>query len=75
MSNNFDYITNKSIVFDGDFNLFFETKLEALGVNPFLKKESLSKSMQIKEMLHLCDIWGKRNLNTKHFIFCQQHTL
>ena len=30
----------KGIVFGGDFNLFFEAKLEAQGGNPILKKKS-----------------------------------
>ena len=33
-----DDINNKYIVFGGDFNLFFEAKLEAQGGNPVLKK-------------------------------------
>ena len=33
-----DDINNKSIVFGGDFNLFFEVKLEAQGGNPVLEK-------------------------------------
>ena len=40
---------NKSIVFGGDFNLFFETKLEAQGRNPVSKKKCLAKLIQIKE--------------------------
>ena len=40
---------NKSIVFGGDFNLFFETKLEAQGWNPVSKKKYLAKLIQIKE--------------------------
>ena len=36
-------INNKSIVFGGGFNLFFEAILEAQGGNPVLKKKSLAK--------------------------------
>ena len=35
-----DDINNKSIVFGGDYNLFFEAKLEAQGGYPLLKKIS-----------------------------------
>ena len=42
--NSFYDLSNKTFVFDADFNLFFETKLEALGGNPILKKKkSLTK--------------------------------
>ena len=34
-----DDINNKSTVFGGDSNLFFEAKLEAQGGNPLLKKK------------------------------------
>ena len=33
-----DNINHKNIVFGGDFNLFFEAKLETQGGNPVLKK-------------------------------------
>ena len=36
-----DDINNKSIVFEGDFHLFFEAKLEAQGGNPVLQKNFL----------------------------------
>ena len=42
----------KGIVFGGDFNLFFEAKLEAQGGNPII---------QIKEKFDLYDIWRIRN--------------
>ena len=42
-------INNKSIVFGGDFNLFFEIKLEAQGENPVLKKKYLAKLIQIRK--------------------------
>ena len=41
-----DNINNKSIAFGGDFNLFFEAKLEAQGGNPVLKKKILAKLIQ-----------------------------
>ena len=51
----------KGIVFGGDFNLFFEAKLEAQGGNPILKKKSWAKLIQIKEKFDLYDIWRIRN--------------
>ena len=44
-----DYINNKSIVFGGDFNLFFEAKCEAQGGNPGPMKKSLAKLIRIKK--------------------------
>ena len=54
-------INNKSYVFGGDLNLFFESKLEAQGGNPVMRKKSLAKPIQIKEKFDLCDIWRIRN--------------
>ena len=67
-----DDINNKSIVFGGDFNLFFEDKLVAQGGNSALKKKSLVKLIQIKENIDLCDIWRIRN--TKGYTFRQQQS-
>ena len=39
-----DDINNKNIVFVGDFNRFFEAKLEAQGGNLVLKKKVFSKT-------------------------------
>ena len=46
---NFDLTENKPIIFVGDFNLFLDGSLEAKGGHPFLKKQMLSKVLQIKE--------------------------
>ena len=67
-------INNKSTVFGGDFNLFFEAKLEAQGQNPVLKKKYLAKLIQINEKFYLCDIWRIRNPSTKRYTFCQQRS-
>ena len=67
-------INIKNTVFGGNFNQFFEDKLEAQGVNPVLKKKSLAKLIQIKEKFDLCDIWRIRNPNTKPYTFPQQHS-
>ena len=39
----FQDISEKSIIFAGDFNLFFDQKLESAGGNPILKKLAVSK--------------------------------
>ena len=39
-----DDINNKSIIFGGDFNLFFEAKLRAQGGNPCTEEKIFSKT-------------------------------
>ena len=43
----------KTIVFTGDFNLFFNQKIEAMGRNRALKKKSISTVLQITEKMWL----------------------
>ena len=45
----FDISPTKQLVMAGDFNLFFNSKLEAQGGNPTLKKKSLAKLIEFKE--------------------------
>ena len=40
----------------GDFNLFFNPKLDRAGGNPTLKRKSLAKLIKLKEAQDLCDI-------------------
>ena len=54
---NYIEISNKQIVFGGDFNLIFDCKLETNSGNPVLKKKFLAKLIEINESLNLCDIW------------------
>ena len=57
-----------------DFNLIFDSKLEAQGENPTLKKKSLAKLIESKETYDLCDIWCVRNLISKRFTFTQKYS-
>ena len=63
-------ISNKQIVFGGDFNLILDCKLETNDGNPVLKKKSLANLIEINESLNLCDIWRIRtpSKNITHFI-------
>ena len=56
---------DKNIIFSGDFNVFFNSTLEAKGGSPTLKKHSIAKFIEIKEMLDVCDIWRIRNPKIK----------
>ena len=50
----------KHIVLAGDFNFFFDTSLDSNGGKPTLKKKSISKFIELKEKLDLCDIWKNK---------------
>ena len=52
----FDISPTKQLVMAGVFNSFFNSKLEAQGRNPTLKKKSLAKPIEFKETYDLCDI-------------------
>ena len=77
-----NFITNKIIqsskrshlkIMAGDFNLFFESKLDEQGGNPAIKKNSLAKFIELKESYDLRDTWGVRNTKSKRFTFAQKH--
>ena len=61
-------IGEKSIILGGDFNFYFNEKLETSGGSPLLKKHSISKFLEIKESLNLCDLWRVRNPKMKTLI-------
>ena len=54
--------------------MVFDCNLEACGGNLVLKKKSLTKSIEIKESLNLCDIWRIRNPKFKRYVFRQNHS-
>ena len=53
----FDINQNVRIIFAGDFNIFFSSKLEARDGKPMPKRKSIIKLVDIKESLDICDIW------------------
>ena len=58
----------------GDFNLFFDSKLDAQGENPTIKKKSLAKLIELKDSYDLCHIWRLRNTKSRWFTFMQKHS-
>ena len=62
-------IQNKNIILGGDFNIIFDSFLDAQGGKPILKKHTVAKTIQIKQRLNLADIWRIRNPKTKRFTF------
>ena len=73
-SKNLDISQNKRIIFAGNFNIFFNWKLQAKGGKPLLKINSVVTFVEIKEVLDICDIWRIRNINTQNFTFIQSHS-
>ena len=64
----------KQIVLAGDFNLFFDSNLEATGGKPFLKEKSIVRMVELKKEYGLSDIWRIRNSLEKPFTFRQNHS-
>ena len=58
----FDISLTKQLVMAGDFNLFFNSKLEAQGGNPTLKKEIFSQTHWIKR-----DLWSMWYMESKKY--------
>ena len=50
-------IQDSQIIFAGDFNLFFNSKLESDWGNPVYKNRSVAKLIELKEKYTLTDIW------------------
>ena len=65
---------NNNIIFGGDFNLFFNSKLEASGGNPLFKHHSVGRLIELKEKFNLNNIWRIRNPKKKVFSFRQNHS-
>ena len=63
----------KQIVLAGDFNLFFDSNLEAKRGKPILKEKPVARMIELKEEYDLCDIWRIRNPLEKSFTFRQNH--
>ena len=70
---NIKNVKNKNIILGGDFNLHFDSKLEAKGGKPVLKKKSIAKMIGLLENFDLCDIWRIRNLKKKRYTFRLNH--
>ena len=62
---------NKQIIFAGDFDIFFNSKLEAKGGKSLPKKKSNAKLVGIKESLDICDIWRIRNPKCQNLTYRQ----
>ena len=63
---------NTTSLFGGDFNIYFDTKLDADGGNPKLKVNSLTQLEIILEENDLCDIFRVQNPYVRHFSWRQR---
>ena len=70
----FDICPAKQLVMPGDFNLFFNSKLETHGGNPTLKKKSLAKPIEFKETYDIFDIWRVGNTKSNWLTFTQKRS-
>ena len=66
-------VNNKNIILGEDFNMHFDSEMEAKGGKPVLKKQSIAKIVELLENFDLCDIWHIRNLKKRRFTFRQNH--
>ena len=73
MLENFDSFCSKNVILAGDFNFFFNKKLDCKGGNPYLKKQSVGHIIKLLAAFDLCDIWRIRNPKLKAFTFRQKH--
>ena len=58
----FDIDPNKHIIMAGDFNLFFNSKLDAVGSNLVLKRKSLVKLIELAQCI-VCEVTLLSNIN------------
>ena len=70
----FDVTLEKNLIFAGDFHLLLNSKFDAKGGKPAIKKKSLAKLIQLKESYDLCDIWRIRNPATSTLTFRQKQS-
>ena len=56
-----------TVVWGGDFNLFFHSFLDADGGKPKLKMNSLTKLLSIMSERDLCDLFRVRNPDIRRF--------
>ena len=73
LSEKFDTNPKKQLIMARDFNLFFDSRLDAQGGNPTIKKKSLAKLNELKENYDICAMWRVRNPKSKRFTFAQKN--
>ena len=69
----FSINNSQNIILAGDFNFFFDLKLEASGGTPILKKHSISNFIQLTGKSDLFDVWCIRNPLSNRFTYRKNH--
>ena len=65
---NFENIGNH-VIFTDDFNIFFDTSLDAKGGTLTLKSRSINKLIELNETLDLCVMWRIRHPKKRKYTF------
>ena len=63
-----------TIVWGGDFNLFFYSFLDADGGKPQLKMNSITKLLSLMSERDLCDLFRVRNPDTRRFTWRRKNS-
>ena len=69
---NFENIGNH-VIFTDDFNIFFDTSLDAKGGTLTLKSRSINKLIELNETLDLCVIWRIRHPKKRKYTFSEKY--
>ena len=73
ITNNLVLEEDTTILWGGDFNSFFDVKLDADGGSPQLKEKSICKLITMMSQFDLCDIFRVRQPNEKRFTWRQKN--
>ena len=65
----FTDISEHNIIMGGDFNMYYDLKLDIVGGNPSLKAKRIAEIIKMKEAYDLCDIFRVRHPNTRRYTY------
>ena len=71
--NNLGLEEDSTILWGGDFNSFFDVKLDTDGGSPQLKEKPICKFITMMSQFDLCDIFRVRHPNEKRFTWRQKN--
>ena len=71
--NNLVLEEDTTILWGGDFNSFFDVKLDADGGSPQIKEKSICKLITMMSQFDLCDIFRVRHPNEMRFTWRQKN--
>ena len=71
---NFGDVSDHNFMFAGDWHFIFDTKLDANGESPTIKKKNIAELIKLSEKYDLADIFRVRHPEKRRFSF-RQNTL